>query len=79
VSDVLRGGDEDTKRQLLDDITRAVVEQRFQWVVVDRFVDDWLQSVLETKYTRDHEALDMDAFYPVTGAPTRPTWVYVRR
>jgi len=79
VADVFRGGDEQTQQRLREDITRAVREQRFQWIIVDRVVDDWLKPELESKYVRDHEALEQDGFFPLTGAPTRPTWVYVRR
>jgi hypothetical protein len=78
VADVVRGSDTDHTRPLLDDITRAIREQRFRVIIVDR-VDSWLGADFDNKYVRERPVFDRDGFWPVTGARTRPEWIYVPR
>ena len=79
VADVFRAGDPETSRRLLDDISRAVRERRFQLIIVDRVMDLWLRPELEAHYVRVRPVFEVDGFYPLTGAPTRPEWIYMPR
>ena len=78
VADILRAGDPEITQRLLSDISRAVREQRFQLIIVDR-VDSWLGPEFEAKYVRVRTVFERDGFWPLTGARTRPEWIYVPR
>ena len=77
--DVFRAGDPEKKQRILDDIARAIREQRFRLIILDRRRDVWLGPEFEAKYVRVGAVFDRDGFFPLTGARTRPEWIYMPR
>jgi hypothetical protein len=74
IYDVLRGPRDDLRRALLDEIERTLREQRFAAVLVD---GEWFPELLARHYGT-HEPVfdDPGAFWPVTGARTRPEMLH---
>ena len=79
VSDVVRGGEPDSRQRILDDISHAIRERRFRLIILDRRMDEWLKPELEASYVRVRSVFDRDGFFPPTGAHTRPEWIYMPR
>ena len=75
VSDVLRGKDCPAKAQLIDQISRAIREKRFDAIILGSV---WFRELTETHYTIQRRIFDNEnVFWPVTGMRTRPSYIFV--
>jgi 4-amino-4-deoxy-L-arabinose transferase-like glycosyltransferase len=73
--DILRGGDPDVANKLMQEISTAIYDGRFQAIVLDRPL--FYMEVLPN-YTRSRTVFVGDAFWPVTGKRTRPQDIFER-
>ena len=62
------------RMQVVQVVQDARKFQRFSWIVVDKSPEDWLPYYLPAKQF----FVDVDGFYPVTGAPARPKYGLIR-
>ena len=67
------------REQLLRDFRDAMHSQRYSAIILDN--DDpltWEDSVMARHYERYQIAVaDSSAFWPISGYPTRPQWIYI--
>jgi len=76
--DVLKGDENSIKRHLLDEIDGAFTDHRFSAIVLDRR-KWWLEEdVTENYCPKDTTLFSENAFWPVSGARTRPERVFMR-
>jgi hypothetical protein len=79
VHDVMLAGRAADAARLSEQFHQALVTREFGAVIVDK-LDPWFGNDLEREYRRREVAVkDPALFWPVTGRPTRPEWVYVPR
>jgi hypothetical protein len=78
VRDVLKGEDSPVKQNLVAEIREAFTERRFSAVLLDR-ARWWLEKDITDNYCRKDTTLFSEyAFWPVSGARTRPERVFLR-
>ncbi|MFH1314562.1 MAG: hypothetical protein ABIJ00_15250 [Candidatus Eisenbacteria bacterium] len=76
IHDVLRGSEE-ARADLIADIRQSVSQGRFDVIILDT---SWRREDIEGHYNCHAPIfLDEDAFWPVTGKRTRPTYLCVPR
>lgn len=79
VTDLLQGPDRAAAQAFVSELTRALAERRFAAVILDQAWDADLPELAQG-YTRvTWRYPDEHTFVPVTGAPRRPLYFYVRR
>jgi hypothetical protein len=71
-------------QHLRAEVRAAIQQKRFSAVIVDqikqRGASDFLRDEIEANYRQSRRILNSEVvFYPVTGLPTRPQFVYVPR
>jgi hypothetical protein len=76
VRDVLRAGRHPAGERLHGEVVAAITGRRYAAIIVD---GDWFEDELLASYTRRGKVFEGDAFWPITGIPTRPEWIYVPR
>ena len=65
------------KKMLVDEIKQAMREKKFGAVIVDSF-EPWYPFDMRNYYVKKEKIFnDENVFYPVTGMPTRPEFIYV--
>lgn len=88
VSDILRGNGGEVRARLTHEIRQAIREKRFAAVILNEPLFVWflkdifpqLKKDIEENYVRQGLLFDSDSvFWPVTGARTRPEFIYVPR
>ena len=80
VYDVLRGSEEHTKAELIEEINSAIGEKRFSAIILDNsdFVSNYLRPEVEKYYeTKQHIFSSETVFWPITGMITRPENIYM--
>jgi len=78
ITDILDAGDKETKQRLSDEVDQAYRERRFQLVIIDGR-NSALGREFKRNYVRARSVVEGEAFWPVTGAKTRPEWIYEPR
>ncbi len=80
INDLLKSRSADEARALVEALTKALQSRRYSAVILDERWDDDLPALAEHYHPPSALwAPDDAAFVPVTGAPKRPTWLYLRR
>ncbi|MFH1038219.1 MAG: glycosyltransferase family 39 protein [PVC group bacterium] len=65
----------DPARLWLKEFERAIREGRYDYIILDR--EDWFPGLLKSRYARTGTIFgDAPVFYPVTGYPWRPQFIY---
>ena len=69
---------DDPARLWLDQFTAALEDGRYEQIILDR--EDWFPELLKLRYTKEETTLfnKNPVFYPVTGYPWRPQFIYNR-
>lgn len=77
INDFRKAHDGPIKAKLMDEISRALTERRFDWVVLNV---PWFPEVLERHYVRWRPVFyRKDVFWPATGFQTRPELIFVAK
>ncbi|MFQ5416689.1 MAG: glycosyltransferase family 39 protein [Myxococcota bacterium] len=76
VRDVLRAGRHPAGERLRAEVIEAITARRYAAIIVD---GDWFEEDLLASYALRGPVFDGDVFWPVTGHPTRPEWIYEPR
>jgi 4-amino-4-deoxy-L-arabinose transferase-like glycosyltransferase len=79
VTDVLSSGDSRATREMLNDFRDAIHTHRYSALILDN--DDplsWSDAAITKYYQKSEVAIDNPVgFWPVSGWPTRPAWIFV--
>ena len=77
MNDILKADDGPIKARLMDEISRALRERRFECIVLNA---PWFPELTERHYVRWRPVFDKkDVFWPATGFQTRPELIFVAR
>lgn len=75
--EVVISGDAALSKKLVDEIRAEIHQQKYGAIVLDR---EWFREDVEKYYVNAGRVFDNDTvFWPVTGARTRPEWIYIPR
>jgi 4-amino-4-deoxy-L-arabinose transferase-like glycosyltransferase len=78
VTDVLSAGDPRARGALVKDFREAIQAHRYSALILDD--DDplsWTEIAIASQYSKSEVAIENPvAFWPVSGWPTRPEWIY---
>jgi len=81
ISDLLCGGETRAQAQMLSDFRNALQNHRYSAIILDD--DDplgWKEIALSRYYSKTGPMMDSSrVFWPVSGYPTRPEWIYQPR
>lgn len=77
ISDILKAHDGPIKAKLMDEISRALRERRFDCVILNA---PWFPELTERHYVKRRLVFDKkDVFWPATGFQTRPELIFVAK